>query len=85
MFYNLEISSNTVTDTISLVNHKLNSGEYGILIEESGMMLLAKNYKGNTTDFVPYKTTAFNSASMNFMPPGNQTIQRLQGENKTAR
>ena len=73
-FYNLGITSNAVTDTLSLVNHKLNSEDYGILMEESGMVLLEKNYKGNTTNFVPYKTTAFNSVSMNFMPPGNYSI-----------
>ena len=69
-FYNLGISSNTVTDTLSLVNHKLNSEDYGILMEESGIVLLEKNYKGNITDFVPYKTIAFNSANINFLAPG---------------
>ena len=73
-FYNLGITSNAVTDTLSLVNHKLNSEDYGILMEESGMALLEKNYKGNTTNFVPYKTTAFNNANINFMAPGEYTI-----------
>ena len=73
-FYNPVISPNVITDTLYLVNHKLNSGDYGILMEESGMALLEKNYKGNTTNFVPYKVSAFNSSSINFMPPGNYRV-----------
>ena len=73
-FYNIGISSNAVTDTLSLVNHKLNSEDYGILMEESGMVLLEKNYKGNITVFVSYKSTAFNGSRMNFMPPGDYII-----------
>ena len=73
-FYNLGISSNAVTDTLSLVNHKLNSEDYGILMEESGITLLENNYKGNNTDFVPYKTSAFNSANINFLAPGEYMI-----------
>ena len=73
-FYNLEISSNAVTDTITLVNHKLNSGDYTILMEKSGMILLEKNYKGNITDFVPYQSTVFNGSTMNFIPPGEYII-----------
>ena len=38
------------------------------------MALLEKNYKGNTTNFVPYKVSAFNSSSINFMPPGNYRV-----------
>ena len=73
-FYNLGITSNAVTDTLSLVNHKLNSGDYGILMEESGMVLLENNYKGNITNFVPYKTTAFNNAYINFLAPGEYMV-----------
>ena len=73
-FYNPVISPNVITDTLYLVNHQLNSGDYGILMEESGMTLLEKNYKGNTTKFVPYKVSAFNSSSINFMPPGNYMV-----------
>ena len=73
-FYNLGITSNAVTDTLSLVNHKLNSGDYGILMEESGMALLENNYKGNITNFVPYKTTAFNNAYINFLAPGEYMV-----------
>ena len=73
-FYNLEISSNAITDTLPLVNHKLNSGDYGILMEESGMVLLEKNYKGNIKEFVPYKVIASNITSINFMPPGDYRI-----------
>jgi len=73
-FYNIGISSNAITDTLSLVNHKLNSEDYGILMEESGMVLLEKNYEGNITVFVSYKSTAFNGSSMNFMPPGDYII-----------
>ena len=73
-FYNLGITSNAVTDTLSLVNHKLNSGDYGILMEESGMALLENNYKGNITNFVPYKTTGFNNAYINFLAPGEYMI-----------
>ena len=86
-FYNLGISSNAITDTLSLVNHKLNSTDYGILMEESGMVLLEKNYKGNTTEFVQNKVTAFNNANINFLAPGeyiinishNITISSAQG------
>ena len=73
-FYNLGISSNAVTDMLPLVNHKLNSEDYGILMEESGMVLLENNYKGNITDFVPYKAIAFNSANINFLAPGEYMI-----------
>ena len=73
-FYNPRISSNAITDTLFLVNHKLNSGDYGILMEKSGMILLEKNFNDNITGFVPYKSTAFNGSSMNFMPPGDYRI-----------
>ncbi len=73
-FYNLAISSNVITDTLPLVNHKLNSGDYGILMEESGMVLLEKNYNGDITEFIPYKITVFNNTSINFMPPGDYRI-----------
>ena len=73
-FYNATISPGTVTDTLSLVNHKLVSGDYGILMEVSGMILLEKNYSGKILDFIPYSNTAFNGTSINFMPPGNYSI-----------
>ena len=73
-FYDATISPGTVTDTLSLVNHKLISGDYGILMEISGMILLEKNYSGKILDFVPYTQTAFNGSSINFMPPGNYSI-----------
>ena len=38
------------------------------------MVLLEKNYKGNITDFVPYETSAFNSANINFLAPGEYMI-----------
>ena len=73
-FYNATISPGTVTDTLSLVNHKLVSGDYGILMEVSGMILLEKNYGGKILGFIPYRNTAFNGTSINFMPPGNYSI-----------
>jgi uncharacterized membrane protein len=73
-FYNTTISPGTVTDTLSLVNHKLISGDYGILMEVSGMILLEKNYSGKILDFIPYSNTAFNGSTITFMPPGNYSI-----------
>ena len=45
-FYNVGISPGTYTDTLSLANEKLDSGSYGILYEESGMILMEKSYTG---------------------------------------
>ena len=73
-FYDTTISPGTVTDTLSLVNHKLISGDYGILREVSGMILLEKNYSGKILDFIPYRNTVSNDTSINFMPPGNYSI-----------
>ena len=73
-FYDTTISPGTVTDTLLLVNHKLISGDYGILMEVSGMILLEKNYSGKILNFIPYRNTAFNGTSINFMPPGNYSI-----------
>jgi hypothetical protein len=43
-------------------------------MEVSGMILLEKNYGGKILDFIPYRNTAFNGTSINFMPPGNYSI-----------
>ncbi|WP_298277038.1 DUF2079 domain-containing protein [Ferroplasma sp.] len=73
-FYDATISPGTVTDTLSLVNHKLISGDYGILMEVSGMILLEKNYSGKILGLIPYRNTVFNGTSINFLPPGNYSI-----------
>ena len=74
-FYNVGISPNTHTDTLTLVNEKLSSGNYGILYEESGMILLEKNYTANIIKFIPYNTTAKNNSIINFIPPGNYSVE----------
>ncbi len=73
-FYDTTISPGTVTDTLLLVNHKLISGNYGILMEVSGIILLEKNYSGKILNFIPYTNTVFNGTSINFLPPGNYSI-----------
>ena len=74
-FYNVKLDPGTYTDTLTLVNEKLNSGNYGILYEESGMMLLEKGYTGIPTKFIPYKINVQNNSIINFMPPGNYSVQ----------
>ena len=74
-FYNVAIDPGAYTDTLTLVNEKLSSGDYGMLYEESGMILLEKNYTGNIIKFIPYNTTAKNNSIINFIPPGNYSVQ----------
>ena len=56
------------------MNQKLISGNYGILEEESGLILLEKNYNGSIKNFIPLKYMAYNGQHINFIPPGNYTI-----------
>ncbi len=74
-FYNVGISPNAYTDTLTLVNEKLSTGNYGILYEESGMILMEKGYTGKSIKFIPYKTNAKNNSVLNFLPPGNYSVQ----------
>ena len=74
-FYNVGLSANSYTDTLTLVNEKLISGNYGILYEESGMILLEKGYTGKAIKFIQYKTNVNNNSIINFIPPGNYSIQ----------
>jgi uncharacterized membrane protein len=74
-FYNLKLDPGTYTDTLILVNEKINSGNYGILYEESGIILLEKDYTGKPAKFIPYKINVQNSSITNFMPPGNYSVQ----------
>lgn len=74
-FYNVDLSPNSYTNTLSLVNEKLNSGDYGILYEESGMMLMEKNFNGTPLKFIPYETKAMNGSIINFIPPGTYSVQ----------
>ena len=74
-FYNVELDPGAYTDTLTLVNKKLTSGNYGILYEESGMMLLEKGYTGIPKKFIPYKINLQNNSIINFMPPGNYHVQ----------
>ena len=74
-FYNVGISPNTYTDTLTLVNEKLSSGDYGMLYEESGMILLEKNYTGKIIKFIPYKESVRNNSIINFIPPGNYSVE----------
>ena len=48
--------------------------KYGILEEESGLILLEKNYNGGIKNFIPFKYIASNGQHINFIPPGNYTI-----------
>ena len=73
-FYNVELAPGTYTNTLTLVNEKLSAGNYGILYEESGMILLEKAYTGNPINFIPYKINLHNNSIINFMPPGNYTV-----------
>ena len=73
-FYNVDISPGTYTDTLSLVNEKLSSGNYGILYEESGMVLMEKGYTGKAKEFIPYEVNATGNSIINFMPPGNYSV-----------
>ena len=73
-FYNVDISPGTYTDTLSLANEKLSSGNYGILYEESGMILMEKGYTGKAKQFIPYEVNAMNNSVINFMPPGNYSV-----------
>ena len=73
-FYNVGISPGTYTDTLSLANEKLSSGSYGILYEESGMILMEKSYTGKARQFIPYEVNATNNSIINFMPPGNYSV-----------
>ena len=73
-FYNVGISPGTYTNTMSLVNEKLGSGSYGILYEESGMILMEKGYTGKAKEFIPYEANATNNSIINFMPPGNYSV-----------
>lgn len=73
-FYNVELDPGAYTDTLGLVNEKLTSGNYGILYEESGMILLEKGYTGKPDKFIPYTYTAENNSIINFMPPGNYSV-----------
>ena len=74
-FYNVKLDPGTYTDTLTLVNEKLNSKNYGILYEESGMILLEKSYTGIPAKFIPYKINVQNNSIINFMPPGNYSVQ----------
>ena len=73
-FYNVGISPGTYTDTLSLANEKLDSGSYGILYEESGMILMEEGYTGKARQFIPYEANATNNSIINFMPPGNYSV-----------
>ena len=73
-FYNVGISPGTYTDTLSLANEKLDSGSYGILYEESGMILMEKSYTGKAKQFIPYEVNATGNSIINFMPPGNYSV-----------
>ena len=73
-FYNVGISPGTYTNTMSLVNEKLGSGSYGILYEESGMILMEKGATGQAKEFIPYEANATNNSIINFMPPGNYSV-----------
>ena len=73
-FYNVGISPGTYTDTLSLANEKLSSGSYGILYEESGMILMEKGYTGKARQFIPYEANTTNNSIINFMPPGNYSV-----------
>ena len=73
-FYNVSISPGSYTNTVSLANEKLSSGSYGILYEESGMVLMEKGYTGTPKQFIPYEVTAMNNSIINFMPPGNYSV-----------
>ena len=68
------ISPGANTNTVSLANEKLSSGSYGILYEESGMILMEKGYTGKARQFIPYEVTAMNNSIINFMPPGNYSV-----------
>ncbi|WMT50624.1 MAG: DUF2079 domain-containing protein [Ferroplasma sp.] len=74
-FYNVGIAPNTYTNTLTFVNEKLSSGNYGILYEESGMILMERGYAGKPIKFIPYKASARNNSIINFIPPGNYSIQ----------
>lgn len=74
-FYNAKLDPGTYTDTLTLVNEKLTCGNYGILYEESGMILLEKGYTGIPEKFIPYKINVQNNSIINFMPPGNYSVQ----------
>ena len=73
-FYDVAISPGSYTNTVSLANEKLSSGSYGILYEESGMILMEKGYTGTPKHFIPYDVTAMNNSIINFMPPGNYSV-----------
>jgi hypothetical protein len=74
-FYNTKLDPGVYTDTLTLVNEKLDSGNYGILYEESGMILMEKGYTGTPDKFIPYGINATNNTIINFMPPGNYTVE----------
>ena len=74
-FYNVELDPGTYTNTLTLVNEKLSSGNYGILYEESGIILLEKGYTGKPVKFIPYKVNLQNNSIINFMPPGNYSVR----------
>jgi uncharacterized membrane protein len=74
-FYNTGISPNAYTNTLTLVNEKLSSRNYGILYDESGMILLEKGYTGKPVKFIPYKVNLQNNSIINFIPPGNYTVR----------
>ena len=73
-FYDVSISLGSYTNTVSLTNEKLSSGNYGILYEESGMILMEKGYTGTPKQFIPYEVKTMNNSVINFMPPGNYSV-----------
>ena len=73
-FYDVQLDPGAITNMLTLVNQKLISGNYGILEEESGLILLEKNYKGSIKNFIPLKYITSNGQHINFIPPGNYTI-----------
>ena len=73
-FYNVELDPGTYTNMLTLANEKLSSGNYGILYEESGMILMEKGYTGKPMKFIPYKINTVNNSVINFMPPGNYSV-----------
>ena len=73
-FYDVQLDPGAITNMLTLVNQKLISGNYGILEEESGLILLEKNYNGGIKNFIPFKYIASNGQHINFIPPGNYTI-----------
>ena len=73
-FYDIAISPGSYTNTVSLANEKLSSGSYGILYEESGMILMEKGYTGTPKQFIPYEVNVTNNSVINFMPPGNYSV-----------